>query len=113
MPTIFDPAAVRPRPRESGVTEHAGEQTGDSQIHGPPKDARSRLDGLLDLHVSAALRLIHGRSTEPWTLEGLARESGLSRSAFVRFVSFVQCRRCSITPGGACRSRPDFSSGSN
>jgi AraC-like DNA-binding protein len=62
-----------------------------SHIRGLPEDARGWFAGLRDPHVSAALRLIHGRPSEPWTLEGLARESGLSRSAFAeRFVCYVQ-----------------------
>ena len=40
--------------------------------------------------VGAALRLIHGRYAEPWTLERLAREVGMSRSSFAdRFTAYV------------------------
>jgi AraC-like DNA-binding protein len=53
-------------------------------------DARGWLSGLRDRHIGAALRLIHGRPTEVWTLEGLARDVGLSRSVFAeRFSHYV------------------------
>jgi AraC-like DNA-binding protein len=46
--------------------------------------------GLRDPQVSAALGLIHGRPSEPWTVETLARHAGMSRSAFAdRFTHFV------------------------
>ena len=62
-----------------------------NHIRGLPEDARGWFAGLRDPHISAALRLIHGRPSEPWTLEGLAREIGLSRSAFAeRFISYVE-----------------------
>ncbi len=55
-----------------------------------PEDAPGWLSGLRDRHVGAALRLIHGRPHEPWTLESLAREVGLSRSVFAeRFTHYV------------------------
>lgn len=55
-----------------------------------PEESRGWLAGLRDRHVGAALRLIHGRPAEPWTLEGLAREVGVSRSVFAeRFAQFV------------------------
>jgi AraC-like DNA-binding protein len=55
-----------------------------------PEESRGWLAGLRDRHVGAALRLIHARPTDPWTLEGLAREVGLSRSAFAeRFAQYV------------------------
>jgi AraC-like DNA-binding protein len=55
-----------------------------------PEDSRGWLSGIRDRHVGAALRLIHGRPTEPWTLECLAREVGLSRSVFAeRFTHYV------------------------
>jgi AraC-like DNA-binding protein len=56
-----------------------------------PKDAAGWLSGLRDPNVSQALALIHGRPAEAWTLERLALEVGLSRSAFAdRFQHFVQ-----------------------
>ena len=56
-----------------------------------PDDARGWFAGLRDPQVGAALRLIHGRPTEPWTLDSLAREIGLSRSSFAeRFAAYVE-----------------------
>jgi AraC-like DNA-binding protein len=40
------------------------------------------LAGLGDPAVAGALALMHGRFAEPWTTDALAREVGLSRSAF-------------------------------
>jgi len=51
-------------------------------IEGLPADAKGWLAGLRDRHVGAALRVMHGRPAERWTLDALAREVGLSRSAF-------------------------------
>jgi len=45
-----------------------------------PADARGWLAGLKDPHISAVLRLIHARPAEPWTLDGLSRAAGMSRS---------------------------------
>jgi AraC-like DNA-binding protein len=56
-----------------------------------PEDARGWFSGLRDRHVGTALRLIHARPAEAWTIEGLAREVGLSRSAFAeRFTEYAQ-----------------------
>jgi AraC-like DNA-binding protein len=51
-------------------------------IEGLPDDTRGWLSGLRDGHVGAALRLMHARPSQPWTIDTLAREVGLSRSAF-------------------------------
>jgi AraC-like DNA-binding protein len=54
------------------------------------QESRSWLSGLRDRHVGAALRLIHGRPAEAWTLESLARAIGISRSGLaVRFAQYV------------------------
>jgi AraC-like DNA-binding protein len=56
-----------------------------------PEDERSWVAGLRDPQVSAALRLIHGQPAAPWTLERLAREVNMSRSAFAdRFTAYIQ-----------------------
>jgi AraC-like DNA-binding protein len=48
------------------------------------------LSGLRDPHISRALTLIHSRYAEDWTTDALAREAGLSRSAFAdRFTSLI------------------------
>ena len=55
-----------------------------------PADAGNWLSGLRDPQVGAALALMHARPAEAWTLGRLAREVGLSRSAFAdRFAHFV------------------------
>jgi AraC-like DNA-binding protein len=60
-------------------------------IEGLPEDSRGWLSGLRDPHVGEALRLIHGRPTDPWTLDGLAQKVGLSRTAFAsRFTELVE-----------------------
>jgi len=56
-----------------------------------PEDARGWFAGLRNRQIGAALRLIHGRPTDPWTLDSLAREVGMSRSAFAdKFTAYVQ-----------------------
>jgi AraC-like DNA-binding protein len=53
-------------------------------------DSGGWFSGLRDRHVGTALRLIHGRPAEDWTLDSLSREVGLSRSAFAdRFNAYV------------------------
>ena len=48
------------------------------------------LAGLKDSHVSRALALLHSRMAEPWTVEALGREVGLSRSALAeRFTRLI------------------------
>lgn len=55
-----------------------------------PEDATGWLAGLRDRFVGKALALLHERPEHSWTVEDLAREVGLSRSAFhERFVQFV------------------------
>jgi AraC-like DNA-binding protein len=55
-----------------------------------PEEARGWFAGLRDRHVGAALRLMHARPAAPWTIEGLAREVGLSRSVFAeRFAHYL------------------------
>lgn len=56
-----------------------------------PAGSRGWLSGLRDPHVGEALRLIHSRPTEPWTVERLAREVGQSRTVFAeRFTDYVE-----------------------
>lgn len=47
-----------------------------------PEESTGWLAGLRDRYVGAALRLMHGCPAQCWTLDALAREVGLSRSAF-------------------------------
>ena len=55
-----------------------------------PEESRGWLAGLRDPQVGTALRLMHAQPSEPWTLDRLAREAGLSRSTFAeRFTAYV------------------------
>jgi len=47
-----------------------------------PPESTGWLAALRDRHVGAALRLMHARPGEAWTLDALAREVGQSRSVF-------------------------------
>jgi len=59
-------------------------------IESLPEDRTTWLSGLRDPHVGRALAVLHASPARAWTIESLARESGLSRSAFAeRFVSFA------------------------
>jgi AraC-like DNA-binding protein len=53
-------------------------------------ETRNWVAGLRDPEIGTVLRLIHGRFAEPWTLEGLARASNLSRSTLAdRFTGYI------------------------
>jgi AraC-like DNA-binding protein len=55
-----------------------------------PSEQRGWLAGLRDRFVGRALALLHARVAHPWTAEELAREVGLSRSAFAeRFTALI------------------------
>lgn len=55
-----------------------------------PGHSSGWLSGLRDRHIGMALGLMHGRPAERWTIDALAREVGLSRSAFAeRFTELV------------------------
>lgn len=55
-----------------------------------PAEHTGWLAGMRDPAVGRALQLLHARPGEPWTLEVLSREAGLSRSALHdRFVHFI------------------------
>jgi len=49
------------------------------------EQARGWLAGLKNDRLAAAIRAVHGDVSRPWTVEMLAREAGLSRSAFAQF----------------------------
>ena len=51
--------------------------------------AKGWLEGLNDRYVGRALALVHGRPGEPWTVEKLGRQVGLSRSALAERFSDV------------------------
>jgi AraC-like DNA-binding protein len=53
-------------------------------------DSHGWLSGLRDPQIGEALRLLHARPAEAWTLARLARRVGLSRSAFAaRFAQYA------------------------
>ena len=55
-----------------------------------PAGSRGWLSGLRDPQIGLALRLIHSRPAADWTIEGLAREVGMSRSVFAdRFTHYA------------------------
>jgi AraC-like DNA-binding protein len=61
-----------------------------THIESLPEDSRGWLSGLRDRHIGEALRLIHSRPGEDWTLDGLAQRIGLSRTTFsARFTHYV------------------------
>jgi len=55
-----------------------------------PADRSNWLSGLRDQYVGRALMALHAQPSRDWTLEALATEAALSRSAFAeRFTQFV------------------------
>lgn len=55
-----------------------------------PDDASGSLAALRDRHVGRAIHLMHERPADPWTMEELGRQVGLSRSALhERFVELT------------------------
>lgn len=59
-------------------------------VEAMPSEATGWLAGLRDRYVGRALALLHERPAEPWTIDELGRQVGLSRSPLhERFVQFV------------------------
>ena len=58
-------------------------------VHWLPPGGKGWLAGLNDRYVGRALALVHGRPAEPWTVERLGRQVGLSRSALAERFSDV------------------------
>lgn len=55
-----------------------------------PPDGAGWFGAVRDVHVGRALALLHEHPEHPWTVDGLARRTGLSRSALgERFASLV------------------------
>lgn len=55
-----------------------------------PGDSTGWLAGLRDRHVGRALALLHAEPAREWTVDALAREAAISRSAlYDRFVQFI------------------------
>ncbi|MGB3337221.1 MAG: AraC family transcriptional regulator [Devosia sp.] len=49
-----------------------------------PSESRGWLSGLRDPQIGRALSLVHARPANDWTIEALATEVGMSRSAFAK-----------------------------
>jgi hypothetical protein len=59
-------------------------------IQSQPLDQKGWLAGLRDPYIGRALALLHGKPSHRWTVEELAREVALSRSALAdRFVDMI------------------------
>jgi len=58
-------------------------------VYGLPHGGKGWLAGLNDRYVGRALALVHGRPAEPWTVDRLGRQVGLSRSALAERFSVV------------------------
>jgi AraC-like DNA-binding protein len=58
-------------------------------VYALPLGGKGWLAGLSDRFVGRALALVHGRPSEPWTVERLGRQVGLSRSALAERFSQV------------------------
>ena len=72
------------------LAERNVEITGTGVVETLPDESRGWLAGLKDGHVGRALNLMHTRPNHDWTLDGLSREVGLSRSSFAeRFAGMV------------------------
>jgi AraC-like DNA-binding protein len=61
-----------------------------AHVESLPPEQRDWLGALRDPHIGKALAALHDRPAEAWSLDDLARESGLSRSLLAeRFAYFV------------------------
>jgi len=83
-----------PRPGGDAVLERLSEMmfvdAARRYLDSLPEDATGWLAGLRDRFVGKALALLHERPDRDWTVDDLAREVGLSRSALhERFVQYV------------------------
>ena len=74
------------------------------------QESRSWLSGLRDRHVGAALRLIHGRPAEAWTLESVspARLASRGRVSPYALPNMSASRPCNISRVGGCSLRPAY-----
>jgi len=83
-----------PRPGGDAVLERLSEMmfvdAARRYLESLPEDATGWLAGLRDRFVGKALELMHERPDQAWTVDDLAREVGLSRSALhERFVQYI------------------------
>lgn len=94
---VIDQAVVEsnsPRPGGDAVLERLSEMmfvdAARRYLDSLPEDATGWLAGLRDRYVGKALALMHERPDQAWSVDDLAHDVGLSRSALhERFVQFV------------------------
>lgn len=94
---VIDQAVAESQERRPGgdaVLERLAEMmfvdTARRYLDSLPEDATGWLAGLRDRFVGKALALMHEKPEHTWSVENLARDVGLSRSAFHdRFVQYV------------------------
>lgn len=94
---VIDQAVVesnRMRPGRDAVLERLSEMmfvdAARRYLDALPEDSVGWLAGLRDRHVGRALALMHGEPARGWSVDELAREVGLSRSALhERFVQYL------------------------
>ena len=82
------------RPGSAAVLERVSEMVfvdaARRYLESLPADASGWLAALRDRHVGRAIGLLHERPAEPWTIDELGRQIGLSRSTLhERFVELV------------------------
>ena len=82
------------RPGSAAVLERVSEMVfvdaARRYLESLPENASGWLAALRDRHVGRAIGLMHERPAEPWTIDELGRQVGLSRSALhERFVALV------------------------
>jgi AraC-like DNA-binding protein len=82
------------RPGSAAVLERVSEMVfvdaARRYLEALPADASGWLAALRDRHVGRAIGLLHERPADPWTIDELGRQVGLSRSALhERFVELV------------------------
>jgi len=92
--TALGEEAIADRPGRSLVLERLLEIILIEALRYRPADTgegrRGLLAGLADPRIGRALRIMHFDTKRPWTLVALAREVGMSRSAFAtRFLQLV------------------------
>ena len=97
VPAMLHQAASESRQRRPGsgavlerVSEMVFVDAARRYLESLPADASGWLAALRDRHVGKTIALLHERPAEPWTIDELGRQVGLSRSALhERFVELV------------------------
>ncbi|MEO1140300.1 MAG: AraC family transcriptional regulator [Pseudomonadota bacterium] len=92
LATMVQSEACADRPARDAVVEHLLQILLIEAFRSTaqPDETSALVSGLTDARIGAALRAIHAAPDHPWTILELAREAGLSRSAFfTRFSRIV------------------------